>query len=370
LALAPAWEEIEQLEAPTGPFVSAAWHLAWWHAYGLERRPLVLVAHRGGQVVGVAPLMRAPGVLRRIPVRLVSFIENGASSRCDVTAGVAREDVIRAALDYLARSSEWDVLLLRKLPAWSPTCGILPELLKRRGMRYAIHESLQSPFVRIDQPWEQYFAGRSGKLRKECRSNLRRLQALGDVEVEEIAEFGRLERILPEMCMVADRSWKAPLGTALSSGRHLAFFKRLAPEASRRGWLNVWTLRVGGQMIAFEFHLHCRGINHGLRSEFDERYRDYAPGAVLHHNLVKALFESGRKGYDLGGGPAPYKIRWTNDCLSHVDVVAFSPRVSGHMLHGLEYGVVTGLRTARNWVRRWGGRPDDSGPRCAAIQVK
>ena len=367
--LGPAWEAIAEPDAAGGPFASAAWHRAWWPAYGAGRQPLVLAAHNGQEVLGVAPLMRARGLLRQLPVRLISFMENGASARCDFVAGEAREAVIQATLDYVSRCAEWDVLLLRKIPAWSPTCEILPPLLKRQGMRYAVHESLQSPYIRISQTWEEFLAGRSGRMRKECRANLRKLQAVGDVEVEEITDLARFDSMLPEICMVADRSWKARLGTALSSGRHLAFFKRLAPEAARRGWLSVWTLRVGGQMIAFEFHLRCHDINHGLRSEFDERYRDYAPGAVLHHSLIKSLFESGRKGYDLGGGPAPYKMRWTGDCLSHVDVVAFSPRLPGHMLHALEYGAITGLREARSWVRRRRGRGDDSSRRYVAVRT-
>jgi CelD/BcsL family acetyltransferase involved in cellulose biosynthesis len=368
-ALWPAWEALEEPDAAAEPFVSAAWHRSWWHAYGAGRQPLALAAHSGGQVRGIAPLMRTQGSLRGLPVRLISFMENGASSRCDFVVGEAREEVIQATLDYVGRCAAWDVLLLRKIPTWSPTHEILPGLLQRQGMRYAVHESLQSPYLKITQDWEKFFAGRSAKLRKECRGNLRRLRAVANVETEEITDVPRFNRVLPEICTVAERSWKAPLGTALSSGQHLTFFKRLAQEAGRKGELSVWTLRIGGQMIAFEVHLRHRDINHGLRSEFDERYRDYAPGSVLHHALVKALFESGRKGYDLGGGLALYKTRWTDDCLKHVDIVAFSPRLPGRMLHAFEYGAVTWLREARNWARRRRGRGNDSSPRYSAVRV-
>lgn len=366
----PAWEELAQGRDAAGPFCTAAWHAAWWPAYGAGRRPLVLVAHDNGNIAGVAPLMRASGTLRGLPVRIVSFMENSAASRCDFVVSGRREAVIEAVLDHLDRCAGWDVLLLRKIPARSETLALLPGLLKRRGMRYAIHESLRSPYLEINQDWERFFAGRSAKLRKDCRSTLRRLQAAGDVEMEEITDLAAFNRALPELCAVADHSWKAPLGTALSSRRHLSFFKLLAAEAAAKGWLSVWTLRLGGGMIAFEFDLRVGDVNHGLKAEFDERYREQRPGSVLHYLMMKALFESGRRGYDHGGSTAFYKMRWTDKCLRHVDVAAFNRRLAGRALHTLEYGAVTKLRQAREWMQKRSGQGNGQTPRWLAVRVK
>lgn len=369
-ALRPAWEELAQGHDAAGPFCTAAWHAAWWQAYGAGRQALVLVAHDNGHIAGVAPLMRAWGRLRGLPVRVVSFMENGATSRCDFAVTGRREAVIETALDYLDRCGGWEVLLLRKIPAQSATLESLPELLRRRGMRYAIHESLSAPYLEINQDWEGFFAGRSAKLRKDCRSALRRLQVLGDVEMEEISDRAAFDRALPELCAVADQSWKARQGMALSSPRHLPFFKLLAAEAATKGWLSVWTLRLSGRMIAFEFHLRVGDVNHGLRSEFDERYREQRPGAVLNYLVVKALFESGRRGYDQGGSTAFYKMRWTDKCLRHVDVAAFNRRLGGRTLHALEYGAVTRLRDAREWVRKRTSHDNGAIPRSLAVQVR
>jgi CelD/BcsL family acetyltransferase involved in cellulose biosynthesis len=89
-----------------------------------------------------------------------------------------------------------------------------------------------------------------------------------------------------------------------------------------------------------------------MRAEFDEAYRSSSPGSVLDYHVVKALFESGRVGYDQGGEANFYKLRWTEDVLEHVDLIVFSPRLAGSLLYAWEYGVAGTLRRVRSGLRR------------------
>ncbi len=257
-----------------------------------------------------------------------------------------------------------------KLPAGSPAFPALEAALRALGYRYHIHPSSRSPYISITGDWEAFLGARSAKFRRSCRHKLNRMHHNHAVEVEEIRDWERFAAVYEDIQMVCSRSWKAARGLALTSRpERIQFYRELARPAAARGWLSVWTLRIEGQMVAYEYHLCVDGINHGLLSSFDQEFADLSPGAVLDYHVVKQLFAEGRVGYDQGGGDTFYKRRWTELAQEQVDLVAFPPGWRGNLAEMLEYRLVTQLRRGRaKLLPRYRG--SGTGPRYLAVRER
>lgn len=112
-ALRHAWRSLyEEVPAAT-PFSSPEWALSWLRHYVRTEAAVIITAHRGGQLLALAPLYRH----RTGPVRLLGLAGEGISDYLDVLAHPEADAAVTEALAAGLRGvPRWDVLALRQLP--------------------------------------------------------------------------------------------------------------------------------------------------------------------------------------------------------------------------------------------------------------
>jgi len=322
-------------------FLTHEWFECWWYGFGNKSKPLILLVKDGSKLIGIIPLMIWRDSYRGFPVKKISFIENDNTPRSDFILSEKKKEALGNIIGWLKENRDlWDVIIFNKIPRESETFGILKEVLKENMMIFGIRESFNSPFISIDSDWETYFSQRSKKFRKALRNNLNKLNRSGTLKIEQIKDPEKLEGILPEVFKVSANSWKAKGGrTITDSQEDIRFFLKLSEVASRKGWLNIWLLKLNGKAIAAEYHLKYKGRTHALRGDFDEKYRAFSPGSVLESHIIEKMFKDKVVEHDLGGDPYRYKLKWTSTIRKHAKLEIFKKRVYPSTLYFFEYKV-------------------------------
>ena len=300
------WSDWDRLASEASrPFATPSWCLSWWlHAAPLDTELSVCVVEEGGEIVGLAPFC----IGRRAGVRIVRPLAYGAGVRIEPLCHPGRErEVGHRIATALAGAREATIVELPGLPVQSPWPGILAE-----GMGGAVSTSrtMLSPFVKLaDRSFEDWLASRGRHFRKRMAAGKRRLEDAGGVfrlsgpaEVEaDLRAFARLH-----YKRWSDRGGSRRLSSSLER-TVLASTRQLLPQ----GRLRVWSLEIGGQIVASEVFLAAGGHVSAWLGGFDEGSERFSPSLQLILRALEDGFERGDERLDLGPSAEPdFKARF------------------------------------------------------------
>ena len=330
------WHELQRASRAESIFLSYEWFHTCARTLPPGEEMLILLLRDGARLVGAAPLLRRRAQIRRFPVTQIGFLENPVSPFADFIL-IDPIQGLSAILGYLWNThTEWDVLSLNKLRGDSVNLEHLSSFLRREGCSFQKRVSSRVPFLSISQPWDEFYQSKSQKFRKTRRSIANRTHRLGEVTVEHVTHPENASRAVEQMLTVSSRSWKRLQGADhLSPALEQAFFSELAQVSSRAGWLSLWLLKKGNEVLASEFHLNDRGTDYALRAAYDEACASCSPGTYLDFEIVRHLFQNGCSCYDMGPGMAEYKLAWTDSSYAcHTFEIynrKFYPRILGQL---------------------------------------
>ncbi|HWP64024.1 MAG TPA: GNAT family N-acetyltransferase [Candidatus Binatia bacterium] len=176
-ALRPAWRELAEAAAAT-PFQHPDWLVPWFEAYGAPDTPLVLAWRRGGDLVGLVPLLATGGRAWFSPgAELLLWGGRGPLLRgfVDLLAAEGERPAVEAAfLDWLAGAEpDWRLLHLLRLPPGSTTDPAIRRAAAAEGWRVVeLTGVVRSTTYVIDLPadtdgWQRW-------LGPKARHNMRR----------------------------------------------------------------------------------------------------------------------------------------------------------------------------------------------------
>jgi CelD/BcsL family acetyltransferase involved in cellulose biosynthesis len=137
----------------------------------------------------------------------------------------------------------------------------------------------------------------------------RKLAREHDVEVSAVTEPQRPDRELDEGAALEATGWKGQAGTAmLSSPQTAAFYREVTSSFHADGELRFSTLRVDGQLAAFDVAL-LHGLRYYLlKTTYDESLRRLAPGLALRRAVIERCFELELDAHEFLGGSESWKL--------------------------------------------------------------
>lgn len=333
LRLKEPWNELVGDSEVDHACMRHEWFHCWIKWLGRNSQTTIIAGWDGSQLIALAPLQTTRQRTGGIPVRVLSFLMSHITPRCNF---IIHPAVVPTALfDEVFKQPGWDVMSLRSmLGDQKTTADFISYLEATRKGRFEIEQGKQSPFVVVEGDWDCYLAGLSKKHRKNINQGLNRIKKLPSYSFEKYHDYGCLEKLIPEILRISDRSWKGKMKTSISAVPNMAeFYKEFcflgAPD-------NLWELRLlksADQYIAFNFFLKHGDKLTGIRTDYDEEYRYYGPGQMMILFTLMELFESGRRwDFDMGGMAADFKLDWTDKTRDHIDILATSPGMRGDLL--------------------------------------
>lgn len=315
--MSDAWNHLARLTAPDCVFLRHEWFDAAWQWLKLDHSMAILKISNGTRLAGIFPLVMHNENYRGLVIRQLEFFNIPDTQYCDLLAAPAdREAVMAAVVEYLLSSRlKWDRLDVSKLDAGSILFTKLPEHAKRVSLPLRVCEEGANPGISLEQTWQEFYSGRSRRLKKGNNHAANRLKKSGQqVElVNVMAESGGWDRVSGELATITElssRSWKRATGLTLDNPGPAAFIQRLTEHAFKCEWLSVWLLRFDNVPVAMEYQLIYDGVISALRADFDPAYEDLSPGTYMNWKMLERLFAGDERYYCMGPGGNAYKLRW------------------------------------------------------------
>jgi CelD/BcsL family acetyltransferase involved in cellulose biosynthesis len=343
--LRPAWEKLVEENGTYSSFLNYEWFHCCLTAY--HKEILVVVVKDGSRVICIAPLCRCQDSFRGIKVRKIEFITSPDTPFADFIVNKnRREDSIKAIVGYLfaQKKGSWDLLALNRLPVESQNYGELKRVLLEEKKKYFERVCSVIPYITIEGDWDTFWRSRSVRFKKTRRNIINRISKLGEIEIQCCRE-DITGKLLQELLAISENSWKQREGIAISSREEFkVFFATLNEIAGQKGWLQVWLLRINDIPVAMEYDLECLKKVYALRADFDEKYKEYSPGAYLEYQVIKYLFDEGYHEYNPGPGLEAYKLHWTDHVRKNVTLHICNENMRGWMIWMLECKLIPLLK--------------------------
>lgn len=324
-AVAPAWHELHARQPTATPFSGPGWNLACWrHLSRGALRALVFEGRDG--LAGVAPLFQEPGPWRRWRwIGELSLPGNHGypvSDYADLTVASGLEAAVREAfwawLD--AHRGEWRTLDLGLLPAAGALSGgDSPEAVERS--EYGGVWGLTLP-----PTWNEFRQTLNPKFRQLLGRMTRKLEREHEVAYLCIEDPVAAADRFDDLTALHQARWQGvgePGIFATEPARR--FYREVVVNAAAAGRLQLWFLRVDGELAATQ--LNFRGPERayyytaGFRGE---EYRRYGLGRILLAHTLQAAISAGAREYDMLRGDYKYKRRLGVIRTPHLRLRAFS----------------------------------------------
>lgn len=167
--------------------------------------------------------------------------------------------------------------------------------------------------------WQDYLAGRDGKLRSTVRRMTAKLAADGG-RVEIITEPSELARGLAAYEAVYSLSWKR-------AEPYPRFIPGLLETCMHRGWLRLGLVWVGERPIAAQIWIVANGRADIYKLAYDEEFKRLSPGTVLTAALMQRSIDVDRVAeVDYLIGDDAYKKDWMNHRRERWGLIAYNIR--------------------------------------------
>lgn len=349
--LAEAWGRLHRRCGAATAFQSHAWLHSWWLSYGTPGRLRLMVVREGGELLAVAPLMRA-----RRPLPTLVPLGGPISDYADVLLDDEHADHAAALLaEGLSAAARTALIDFREVRPG----GAMERIYEHwRGPRRRVEDSLclELPATSMDE-----LVGRlpSSKAQR-VRAKLRKLTALG-VE-QRVVGHDEVDAALGRLLELHRLQWEGRKVT--SEHLHERFSEHLVRSVRpmvRSGDAVVTEFRLDGTVMAVDLTLLSRrlagGYLYGAHPRLRERKADVA---VMLLDACSRHTEGGdRWTLSLLRGDEPYKHHWRPDPVVNQRLL-LARRRTALLMSAVIFEVAArrrGKELLRSWKERGGGRP-------------
>lgn len=300
------WRQLVEQDRQATIFQTEEWNRLWWQEWGrvrgeeLNRRGVagkvelaIMVVSAGKEPVVVVPMLRVGEYGELL----------GGEEITDYLDMVVREGVEAGRLGRVLKKGwrEMGLKQVRWINLREDGYGMRVFSGQTGGKK---RTGEVAPYINLGQidDWEGYLAGLERKQRHEVRRKLRRLDAAGaytlcqaEEAVGELDDFFRLHRV------------SAREKSEFMTDKMEGFFRKVAREFNRHGWLEVCYLKLEGKKVAVVWCYVWRDKIMLYNSGYDPLVGYYAPGLMLKTLSIKRAIEAGRVEYDFMRGDERYK---------------------------------------------------------------
>ena len=325
-SMSATWDSLlAECQDDNSIFLTYEWLWTWWRHFGEEKKLNILLIEKGGQAIGIVPLMKV-----KYKIGLIKFhlLETIGSTNCNyvwLTRPENRQEAIMAVLAYLKEELTKNKLALR--------LTVVPEDNKFRDLLQAnspascqelvIQErtTTSAPYIKLPATWDEYFRSLSPKRRKILRRASRSLEKFHDVEFRQFTADS-IEEGLNSFFDLHQRRWQSVnIRGMFSTSRMQEFYRDIASKFLFRNWLHFSCLVVDNKMVHGEYGFIYNSRFYSLTAARDTLYSKYSVGHLHEMYLIKYAIDNHLQEFDLLKGEEPYKLYWTKSTRKYVEII-------------------------------------------------
>lgn len=296
------WTDLLSRSGQDHLYLTHSYLVSWWkHLRGSASLRIVLVREHG-ELLAIAPIMLRRGTLLRCPVRRLEFIGSDWGYGGFILSK-KKPQCLGRIFQVLKDTDSWDVMYLGKtLSDPEMDAQELAALLSQKDL---VHESIRAsvPYIPLQLSWEGYLAERSSSFRRNVRNRKKKLSELGKVRFLRVTNIEAsgipFSQVIGWIRTIAERSWKAREGTAISSSASMfAFYTELAERLNEMGSLDLSLLFVDERPVAYIFGARYKSDFFEVDIAYDLEFSKASPGTLIRNCLLQELFQRPWGKYD------------------------------------------------------------------------
>jgi CelD/BcsL family acetyltransferase involved in cellulose biosynthesis len=333
--LEPEWRALCEEGPNNEPFFRPEWIAAYLRTFMPPDRLLLVTARAEGKLTAVLPLVEERARFSGLSARkLVGTVELHCW-RFDMarSAGAEGSTAAQAVWEYLRELPGWDMI---EFPDVAQGGGLEAVLRAAEADGFPTHrwDFMQTPVLSL-AGWdgsEDFFLRRvSANLRQNLNRITRKLMKQGPLVLR------RYEHSDPELLRrfyeMESAGWKGKEGTAIANAeKRIRFYNDLAQTAERHGYLTLYFLEHAGKTLAIHYGLAYQNRYFMVRCAYDEHERQYAPGHLLLHAVLRDCAERGITEFDFIAHADEWKRKWTSTFRPHAILYIFRKGSYGRLL--------------------------------------
>ncbi|HEU4390621.1 MAG TPA: hypothetical protein VFV34_22650, partial [Blastocatellia bacterium] len=140
--LKPIWNSLLSKSASNTLGLTWEWMTTWWEVFGEGRQLCVLVVRDGGEVIGIAPLLKRTvqyyGLLSYERLEFLGSGEDEADEICTeyldfILLAGREEEALSSIFEYLDRKESFDEILLANVVEESVCLPVISNLAAKAG---------------------------------------------------------------------------------------------------------------------------------------------------------------------------------------------------------------------------------------------
>jgi CelD/BcsL family acetyltransferase involved in cellulose biosynthesis len=323
--LAGSWRELEARVESRSVLATFDYNATWYHHYegAPGGDPLIGVARRGSDLVGIAPLVIRRRRIGRVPLTCVEFAAHEAYAG-EFLVEDSHPETTAMFLDSLVREAKFDLICLNDIDLTSDRYAALRETALRHRLRIEVTDH-PNAIVDLRPGYDRYFRGRSSHFRASIRRHARLIEAVGKPAVGGVQLTRGLEELegsISRLIAINEASYK--LNGQRLADCHRGFLSEMARRFGPRGMLAMPILAIGGRDAAFVFGLVERNCFYDITLAYDEGFARLSPGMHLIQEMLRDLAAAGVQTV-VSHGAHDYKKHWASEFVPSTRVFLFAP---------------------------------------------
>ena len=292
-SLETEWRQVLDGSSGSHVFFTPEWARSWCANLG-SGEPHLLSVRQNGLNIGIAPLVKKDETLTLL----------GDKEVCDYLDFVVLPGAEALVADRVLDFASSNGCLLDLFPVLPDSLALkyLAPLAKERC--YTVHTEVLdvSYTMPLMASWEEYMDNLHGKNRHELKRKLRRLERFGKVNfyasqsiARDMDDFLRLFRV------------SRPDKDRFMTPSREAFFRHLADELGRRGWLRLYFMEIDSKRVAAALCFDYGDSMYLYNSGFEPAYSELSVGLICKALTIREAIAQGKKTYDFLRGAEDYK---------------------------------------------------------------
>lgn len=299
------WEALLAESNFQTPFLTPTWYKVWFNHFGNPLGLKVLLGNgEKGDLLGLGILREEQEGKAEKKISLL-----GNKDLWDYRDFLIRSGQEAEFFEKLAnffQESPWHILEFNGISEFSPTLKFLPPIMRAKGLLCYEEVEEVSLYLNLPSSWEEFLKNLKGKDRHELRRKIRRLRKERDFEIKKVASSSWKEEI--ELFFSLHRKSGRDKAEFMNAQME-SFFRELAAEFLKEGWLNLTFLKIKGKEAAVFFSFDFQGSEYLYNSGYDPDLGHFSPGIVLAAFSIEEAIQEGKKQFNFLRGREEYKYR-------------------------------------------------------------
>jgi CelD/BcsL family acetyltransferase involved in cellulose biosynthesis len=259
------------------------------------------------------PLYQSNESKYRLKFKRLAPITELYAGRCGFILKEHRVEYLEALIDHIYdRLNDWSLFQVTLVDD-SESDQLLRLACKSRNIRCDKLSSQASPYIVLENRWQDYFNSRPKKFRWNLRNGKKKMEACGALRYSVCEKASQLKSFLAAMLEIERASWKETTGTSVTTNDYQeSFYKEFCVPALDRGWFYGHLLELDSEPVAYIYGAIYQGIFYDFKESYKDKFKELSPGHVLKTFAFEELYKKNIRLYDFMGACEEYKLRWTD----------------------------------------------------------